>query len=306
MPAPTVSTCHDFMKALFYHGPSATVRLVIAIPLAVALLAVDTQSSYLDPLRAVLSVVIYPLQVSAALPTRLRHQFDHWLASEDHLGEELAQLRAENLMLRGRLQKYVALEAENRRLRGLLGSTFKIGERVLIAELLAIDIDPYRHQVLIDKGTTSGVFVGQPVLDANAVMGQVVRATPLTATVLLITDAAHSLPVQVNRNGLRAIATGSGMINQLDLLHVPKEADIRPGDLLVTSGLGGAFPAGYPVAKVTEVRSEAGQRFATVRAQPTARLDRSHEVLLVWTLANAREEAEAETEDEATAADEQL
>ncbi len=294
------------MKALFYHGPSATVRLVIAIPLAVALLAVDTQSSYLDPLRAVLSVVIYPLQVSAALPTRLRHQFDHWLASEDHLGEELAQLRAENLMLRGRLQKYVALEAENRRLRGLLGSTFKIGERVLIAELLAIDIDPYRHQVLIDKGTTSGVFVGQPVLDANAVMGQVVRATPLTATVLLITDAAHSLPVQVNRNGLRAIATGSGMINQLDLLHVPKEADIRPGDLLVTSGLGGAFPAGYPVAKVTEVRSEAGQRFATVRAQPTARLDRSHEVLLVWTLANAREEAEAETEDEATAADEQL
>ncbi|MBK1671700.1 rod shape-determining protein MreC, partial [Rhodovibrio sodomensis] len=148
--------------------------------------------------------------------------------------------------------------------RNLLGSAFKVGERVLIAELLQVDLDPYRQQVLVDKGTLSGVFVGQPVLDANAVMGQVERANPLTSTVLLITDARHSLPVKVNRNGLRSIATGSGLIDQLNLLHVPKKADIRVGDLLVTSGLGGTYPPGYPVARVTEVSIEPGKRFATV------------------------------------------
>jgi rod shape-determining protein MreC len=137
---------------------------------------------------------------------------------------------------------------------------------------------------LIDKGTSSGIFVGQPVLDADAVMGQVVRTSPLTATVLLITDAAHSLPVQINRNGLRTVANGSGLIDQLSLPHLPKNADVRVGDLLVTSGLGGVFPPGYPVARIRAIRDDPGSHFATVLAEPTARLDRSHEVLLVWTL----------------------
>jgi len=185
-------------------------------------------------------------------------------------------------LLKVRLQRLAALEAENRRLRDLLGSSRRLEERVLIAELLAVALDPYRHQVLIDKGSGSGAYVGQPVLDANAVMGQIVRVSPLSATVLLITDVEHSLPVQVLRNGLRAIAQGTGLVQGLELLHLPKNVDIRVGDELVTSGLGGRFPAGYPVARVVAVREEPGRPFAIVRAAPLARLDRTREVLLVW------------------------
>jgi len=177
-----------------------------------------------------------------------------------------------------------ALEAENMRMRNLLDSSFKIGDRVLIAELVAVDLDPYRQQVLINKGTSSGVYEGQPVLDANAVMGQVTHVNPLTATVLLITDARHALPVQVNRNGLRTVALGTGRINVLELPHLPNNADISVGDLLITSGLGGHFPPGYPVAEVTSVVREPGQPFAVVEARPMAHLDRTREALLVWTL----------------------
>ncbi len=137
---------------------------------------------------------------------------------------------------------------------------------------------------MINKGSSSGVFVGQPVLDAKAVMGQVVRVTPGSATVLLITDSAHALPVQVNRNGLRTIAEGTGFVNRLQLPHLPNNADIREGDLLVTSGLGGHFPPGYPVAEVTEVKREPGKPFSTIIAAPSAHLERTREVLLVWTL----------------------
>jgi len=200
------------------------------------------------------------------------------------LAEHDRRLHQENLVLRARLQQQEALEAENMRLRDLLGSSFKIGDRVLIAELVSVDLDPYRQQVLVNKGSSSGVFVGQPVLDANAVVGQVIRTTRGTATILLITDTAHALPVQVNRNGLRTIAEGSGFTDRLQLPHLPNNADIRVGDLLVTSGLGGRFPPGYPVARVTEVRSEPGKPFATVIATPSAHLERIREVLLVWTL----------------------
>ncbi|MBK5971130.1 MULTISPECIES: rod shape-determining protein MreC [Thiorhodovibrio] len=272
------------MKPLFNRGPSAGVRLVLALVLAFALIIADLHYRQFDALRSGLAVTVYPLQVLASLPTRFAQDLESQMASKVELRAENERLHRENLTLRARLQRFASLESENERLRNLLGSAFKVGERVLIAELLQVDLDPYRQQVLIDKGALSGVFVGQPVLDANAVMGQVVRTNPLTSTVLLITDARHSLPVKINRNGLRSIATGSGLVDQLNLLHLPKKADVRVGDLLVTSGLGGTYPPGYPVARVTEVRIEPGKRFATVTAEPTARLDRSHEVLLVWSL----------------------
>ncbi len=252
--------------------------------LSLALIVADHRYRQLGALRATLSVLVYPLQLLADQPLRLARNAQGRFADERRLRNQNAALRRENLVLSARAQQLAALEAENMRLRDLLGSSFKIGERVLIAEILSADMASYRQQVLINKGTSSGVFVGQPVLDANAVMGQVIQTNPFSSTVLLITDSDHALPVEVNRNGLRTIATGTGLRQELELLHIPKNADIRIGDLLVTSGMGGRFPAGYPVARVNQVRHTPDNPFTVVTAEPTARLDRSREVLLVWTL----------------------
>jgi rod shape-determining protein MreC len=251
---------------------------------SLALIVADQRFRNLEPVRNVLSVITYPLVYAVGIPARTTQWLGDTLVTRHELSQSNSRLHEENLALRARLQKLEALEAENMRLRDLLGSSFKIGDRVLIAELVSVDLVPYRQQVVINKGSSSGVFEGQPVLDANAVVGQVVRVTPGSATVLLITDAAHALPVQVNRNGLRTVAEGTGLINVLQLPHLPNNADVREGDLLVTSGLGGHFPPGYPVARVSEVRREPGKPFATVIATPTAHLERVHEVLLVWTL----------------------
>lgn len=259
-------------------------RLLIAVILALGLMVVDARDRHLRWLRSSLAVAAYPIQWLASQPSRILRELNGQLSTEADLRERNALLERENLALRGQMQRFLALQAENSRLRDLLGSSFKVNDRVLVAELLQVELDPYRQQVLVDKGTASGVYIGQPVLDANAVMGQVVVANPVTATVLLITDADHALPVQINRNGLRTIAIGTGRVNQLRLPHLPKNADVRVGDLLVTSGMGGVFPAGYPVAQIVEVADDPNSSFATVHAVPTARLDRSHEVLLVWTL----------------------
>lgn len=244
----------------------------------------DHRYDQLGALRATLAVLVYPLQLLADQPLRLARNAQGRLADERRLRDRNEALRRENLLLSARVQQLASLEAENMRLRDLLGSSIKIGERVLIAEILSVDMASYRQQVLINKGTSSGVFVGQPVLDANAVMGQVIQTNPFSSTVLLITDSDHALPVEVNRNGLRTIAIGTGLSQELELLHIPKNADVRVGDLLVTSGMGGRFPAGYPVARVAQVRHAPDNPFTVVTAQPTARLDRSREVLLVWTL----------------------
>lgn len=273
--------------------------MLIAVVLSMGLIVADHRQRHLNTLRSTLSVLVYPLHYLASLPGTLGLALEGRLANEETLRQTNETLRQDSLVLKARLQKLESLEAENMRLRDLLGSSFKIGDRVLIAELLSVDLDPYRQQVMINKGSTSGVFVGQPVLDANAVMGQVVRVNPFSATVLLITDASHALPVQINRNGLRTVAAGSGLVNRLELPHLQNNADVRIGDLLVTSGLGGHFPPGYPVARVVQVRQEPGQPFATVIAEPTARLDRSLEVLLVWTLPQALLE-KAKTDAEAS------
>jgi rod shape-determining protein MreC len=185
-------------------------------------------------------------------------------------------------MQKVQMQRLAALEAENIRLRELLDASFEVGEKRLIAELMSVNLDPFQHQIVINKGTLDGVFPGQPILDAEGVMGQIVHAGPYTSTAVLITDTSHAIPVQVNRNGLRSIAIGSGTINRLELPYIPNNSDILPGDLLITSGLGGRFPPGYPVAKVGAVQHDPGRSFAQVIAEPLAQLNRSREVLLVW------------------------
>ncbi len=247
----------------------------------------DHRYQYLGPLRSTLSIIAYPVYYLTGLPSNLARKVWDYLAGKEDLRRRNRSLYRDNLVLKARLQRFEALEAENIRLRDLLGSSLKVGDRVLIAELMAVDLDLYRQQVVVNRGATSGVFVGQPVLDANAVMGQVTRVDPLSATVLLITDASHGLPVQINRNGLRTVARGMGLTNRLELSHLPRDTDVQTGDLVVTSGLGGHFPPGYPVARVVEVRQDPGELFASVIAEPAARLDSNREVLLVWTLVPA-------------------
>lgn len=249
---------------------------------AIILMAVDHRQHHLEQVRGALSVLVYPLQYAVNMPVDLGAWVKETLQTRADLQEQIAAQRAELQTLRAQAQKYAALEAETIRLRELLDSSFRLGDQVLVAELLSVDLDPYRHQVLIDKGTQSGVYTGQPVVDAQGVTGQVIHAGPLSSTVMLLTDPAHAIPVQVNRNGLRAIASGTGSPERLNLPFLPNNADIKPGDLLISSGLGGRFPRGYPVAKVTVVTQNPGAPFATVEARPTAQVDRSREVLLVW------------------------
>ncbi|MCB1734084.1 MAG: rod shape-determining protein MreC [Gammaproteobacteria bacterium] len=269
-------------NSLFYRGPSALVRLVLLGLLSVVLMTADHRLNYLGSVRSALSLLLYPLQVVAAFPPTAWDWFNENMASRERLLEQNQTLRSSHLQLEVRMQRYAALEAENQRLREMLGSTTHVRGRMLVAELVSVDLDPYRHEVLINKGLGDDLFEGQPVLDARGVMGQVVHVGPLTSTVLMITDPSHALPVQVNRTGERTVAVGTGDLRLLRLPYLPNNADIREGDLLVTSGLGDRFPAGYPVGVISHISHDLGEPFARVDAQPTAFLGRVREALLVW------------------------
>lgn len=279
-------------------------RVIVAAMLSLALMVIDHRQHHLETVRSLLSFIVSPLHYIADMPVSATSWASTTFASHNQLLDENQTLRRKNTLLQAQQQKLEALEAENMRLRDLLESSLKIGNRVLISELIAVDLDPFKQQILINKGSSSGVHIGQPVLDANAVMGQVIHVNRFTSTVLMITDASHALPVQVNRNGLRTVAMGTGKIGELELPHLPNNADIEVGDLLVTSGLGGHFPPGYPVAVVTSVHVEPGQHFANITARPTAHLDRTREALLVWTLTPPNEYSMSDTEapEEASAA----
>jgi rod shape-determining protein MreC len=264
--------------------------------MSLTLLLLDHRFGHLERLRSTLAFLTYPLHYAADLPFTLSRWLTEVTSSRTELLDQNRALREQNLRLRGELQKYEALQAENMRLRDLVDSSFKIGDRVLVAELSAVDLDPYKQKVVINKGSVSGTFVGQPVLDAHAVMGQVINVSTFESTVLLITDTSHALPVQVLRNGLRTIALGTGRVDQLKLPYLPTNSDIVEGDLLVTSGLGGKFPPGYPVATVTRIDRSPDAPFSVVLAAPRAHLDRSREVLLVWTVPNQLPVAPSEPE----------
>ena len=257
--------------------------MVGLVLLSIGLMTIDHREHHLDSVRGGLSVLVYPLQWLVDLPVSTAEWFRESLSTRRELQEENASLRTQQLLLNTQLQKLEALEAENRRLRALLDSSFQVGKRpMLIAGLLSVDMDPYRHQIELNKGALDHLFEGQPLLDSRGMMGQLIHVGPFTSTAMLITDPSHAIPVQVNRNGLRTIALGTGTIDRLELPHIPDNADIRVGDLLVTSGLGGRFPPGYPVAEVIDVEQDPGRAFSHVTARPRALLDRSREVLVVW------------------------
>jgi len=243
----------------------------------------DHRQEHLNQIRHAFSVVVNPIRLVVNAP------FEGWrwatraLSDQTALLQENTRLRNERRDVNVRLQRLAALEAENNRLRAMLDTSAHVADRVLIAEILAVDLDPYRQHFTINRGLIDGVYVGQALLDANGVVGQIVRAEPFTSEAVLISDADHAIPVAVNRNGLRTIVVGTGDSTRLRLPYLTNSADIVRGDLLVSSGLGGVFPAGYPVGRVLEVHRQPGQSFAQVIAEPAAQLDHDREVLLVWT-----------------------
>ncbi|MDD2049010.1 rod shape-determining protein MreC [Pseudomonas putida] len=259
------------------------VRVLVLVVLAITLMVVDARFTLLKPVRSQMGLVLMESYHITDLPQSLWQGIASQFGSRTELIAENEKLKTEALLMQGRVQKLAALTEQNVRLRELLNSSALVNEKVEVAELIGVDPNPFTHRILINKGERDGVVLGQPVLDARGLMGQVVELMPYTARVLLLTDTTHSIPVQVNRNGLRAIASGTGNPERLELRHVADTADIKEGDLLVSSGLGQRFPAGYPVATVKEVIHDSGQPFAIVRAVPTAALNRSRYLLLVFT-----------------------
>jgi len=245
-------------------------------------MSVDHRQGHLDIVRATLSTLVYPLQFTVNLPVDIGRWVSESLVTQKSLIEENNRLRGVQQLLNSKLQRFAVLEEENKRLRQLLGSSKKFKERILVAELLAVELEPFRQLVEINKGLRAGAYAGQPVVDAHGIIGQIIHVGPFSSKVLLITDPSHALPVQVNRNGLRAIAVGTGRDDILLLEHLPTNADIHEGDLIISSGLGQRFPRGYPVGTITNITIERGDPFIKATITPSARLARNREVLLLW------------------------
>ena len=223
-----------------------------------------------------------PLQFIAEDPYFIGNAAGDLFATRTGMLEKNAQLSRQILELSQLSQQYLALKTENERLRELLGSQARVSAEVVIAELVGVIPAPNTYQIIIDKGAVDGVMIGQAVIDAQGLFGQIVEVERYTSRVLLITDVSHAVPVQVNRNGVRSIAGGTGQLDRLELENVPVTADIREGDLLETSGLGGRFPPGYPVGLVDSVIIEPTSPFAMISVRPSAQLDRSRHVLIVF------------------------
>ena len=257
-------------------------RCVLYSLLALGLIIVDKRYDHLGKIRRFLSVVAYPVQVAVASPFEGWNWFRESVTTRDALRTDNDKLKAELRLAQFRLQRYEALEAESQRLRALRDNTAGVSDRFIVGEIMDVDLDAFRERVLVDNGARDVVFVGQAVLDAGGVFGQVARVEQLTSEVILVSDPAHAIPVQINRNGLRTIAVGTGDMSRLKLPYLPTSADVAVGDLLVTSGLGGGFPTGYPVGTIAVIKKDPAQSLADVDVRPAAALDRSRELLFVW------------------------
>ena len=269
------------MKALFHRRSGAGYLLIGLTAASLGLIYTDLRTRMLEPMRDVLGAVVYPGQALVESPYRLSAAVVEAVSSQVTLLGRVHELERQNLELAGVAQQLHALRTENDRMRELFGSRGRLPSEVMIAELIGVVPNPDTLQVVIDKGTDDGVRIGQAVIDAEGLFGQVVQTDRFGARVLLIADVGHAVPVQVARTGMRSIAGGTGRIDLMMLENVPVTADIRHGDLLVSSGLGGRFPKGYPVGEVQSVLIERTRALAEVGVKPSALLDRSTYLLVV-------------------------
>ncbi|WP_223669679.1 rod shape-determining protein MreC [Kangiella shandongensis] len=265
---------------MFTQGPSLVLQLILSLVLAAILMVLDYRYDYLSSARKGVSTVLAPIYFLANLPNEVAAWADNNIVSRNDLINENRRLKDELLILKAQNQRLIGLESENARLRSLLGSSRTLRGKRVIAEVLNIDSSMFANELLLNKGSFDGVFVGQPVVDAEGIMGQVVEVSTSTSRMILLNDQKHAIPVRIDRNGVRAIAQGNGRM--LYLRHLPNTIDIKEGDILLSSGLGQKFPDGYPVAKVVSVVRQSAQPYAEILAEPTANINRANHVLLLW------------------------
>jgi rod shape-determining protein MreC len=269
------------MQNIFQQARGKVIPTLFLIVLCFSAMVVDHRFTYLEVVRSGISVVISPLRYLVSLPAQSGTWVSEWFKTHNSLVAENLQLREEQQLLNARLQKNLVLQQENTRLRNLLGSSRKVADDVIVAELLSVDQNPYRQLIEINKGSLDSIYDGQAVIDEHGIMGQVIHVTPNSSTVMLISDPEHAIPVQFINSGLRSVAFGTGSTQALELRFLPATADVKVGDQLVTSGLGGRFPADYPVATVSEIRLDTTHGFVSALARPEAKLDSSREVLVI-------------------------
>ena len=269
--------------------PALGLRALALLFLSLLLMFLDKRDNHLDTVRDAISAAVYPMRVIVDAPARIWQTAGEITETRDDLRRENSRLKTELSITAADLLRLSALEAENSRLRALLDARQQVPDEVRVVEIMSVDANPFRHNIVLDIGSNDGVYDGQAIVDANGIIGQVMETGPMTANAILISDPGHALLVEVNRNGLRTVAYGTGEFGRLNLPGLPNNADIEPGDLLVSSGLSGAFPAGYPVAVVDSVTRIPQDAFADVTATPAAALDQVREVMLIWSSRQADE-----------------
>lgn len=273
------------MNPIFKHGPSPQHRLVLVLFCSALLIFFDHKMASFESLRGYLQSMVSPLQYLANTPKVAMTWISTNVATRSQLMAENQQFRLNELEFHQQTLQLDIIKQENERLRSLLASPLRSELKKMVAEILSVDSDPYTHQVVINRGAGDGVYEGQPVLDALGIVGQILHVGQTTSRVILITDVSHAVPVRVKRNGLRLLASGSGQIERLNHNFVPQSADVKVGDVLVTSGLGGKYPEGYPVATISYVSNDESREFVRVYSTPIAQIDRLRYLLLLSTKA---------------------
>jgi rod shape-determining protein MreC len=270
------------MNPIFKHGPSPQYRVILMLICSALLIFFDHKMTSFERVRGYLQSLVSPLQYLATAPKQLLDWSVDNMVTKKQLVEDNKTLKMNELVYKERAIQLRIVQQENDRLRALLHSPVRVNVKTMLAEILSVDGDPYSQQVVINRGANDDVHEGQAIVDDQGVVGQILHAGTITSRVLLITDVSHAVPVRIERNGTRLVASGTGNINRMSINHVSNSTDIKPGDLLVTSGLGGKYPEGYPVARVTIVKKDESRPFAYVQSEPIAQINRLRYLLLLW------------------------
>ena len=270
------------MNPIFLDGFSSHRRMMLALVLSSVFIYCDHKLASFETARTYLQSLVSPLQYIANSPKQLMDYASENIVSRKQLMAENQRYQKQELIFNEKLLQLNILQQENNRLRKLLGSPIRSNLKKMVAEILAVDSDPYSQQVVVNRGTSDGIYEGQPVINENGVVGQVLHVGANNSRVLLLSDITHAIPLRIHRNGIRVIAKGTGSVTQMEIEHMPHSTDIKKGDLLVTSGLGGRFPEGYPVAEVSYVSDNTNREFARILVKPLVELNRLRYLLMLW------------------------